>query len=412
MSFFAAALVVASSFVAQLDAPNPWGLPPPEREGASQAWLEGRRIWDLKECGRCHEGTGYEVPVQRDRSCVECHRAILNGDMLIPEDKAGAWRSHIVSLREAPALNLEGRARSSWIAAFVRRPHKLRRGIDASMPRLPITEIEAEYLAAFLTNDVEPSGDAVMMGDPKRGLAVMNAKGCGFCHAYTGTLIPLTSSKVAVELSFEQFAAGIQLAPDLRVMRERTRPAAVDAWLKTTDVVYPRVMPHVPLTDDERADVVAAIFLAKLKPLEKKSAPERLPLLERKVRFSEVQERVLQKTCIHCHADDSANLGIGGPGNNGGFGYAGTGLVLSSYARTQAGSVSRDGTHKRMSIYRPVESGPMKGMPLLVAQLRARQIEEAGDVVEGVVGMPLGFPALTPEDLQLVESWVAQGRPQ
>jgi hypothetical protein len=26
-------------------------------------------------------------------------------------------------------------------------------------------------------------------------------------------------------------------------------------------------------------------------------------------------------------------------------------------------------------------------------------------------GMPLGYPSLTPEEIQLVESWVAQGRP-
>ena len=27
-------------------------------------------------------------------------------------------------------------------------------------------------------------------------------------------------------------------------------------------------------------------------------------------------------------------------------------------------------------------------------------------------GMPLGLPSVTPEELQLVESWIAQGRPE
>jgi hypothetical protein len=29
-----------------------------------------------------------------------------------------------------------------------------------------------------------------------------------------------------------------------------------------------------------------------------------------------------------------------------------------------------------------------------------------------VRGMPLGLPAVGPEEIQLVESWIAQGRPQ
>ena len=152
------------------------------------------------------------------------------------------------------------------------------------------------------------------------------------------------------------------------------------------------------------------------------------------MRFAEVSEAVLKKTCIHCHADDSRNLGVGGPGSSGGFGYAGTGLVLTSYARVLAGSQrapTREPDRERLlddtfgvfappapprgehkSVFRPVGSGPLQGVPLLVAQLRARQLEEAGEVVPGVVGMPLGLPAVTPGELQLVESWVAQGRPQ
>jgi hypothetical protein len=46
-----------------------------------------------------------------------------------------------------------------------------------------------------------------------------------------------------------------------------------------------------------------------------------------------------------------------------------------------------------------------------VARLRARQLEEAGQPDPNLRGMPLGFPALTPEELQLVESWLEQGRP-
>ena len=52
------------------------------------------------------------------------------------------------------------------------------------------------------------------------------------------------------------------------------------------------------------------------------------------------------------------------------------------------------------------------GTPRLVAHLVARHVEEAGGRVDGVRGMPLGLPPLSFEDIQLVESWIAQGRPR
>jgi hypothetical protein len=39
-------------------------------------------------------------------------------------------------------------------------------------------------------------------------------------------------------------------------------------------------------------------------------------------------------------------------------------------------------------------------------------MEERGQRHALVRGMPLGLPALTPEQVQLVESWIAQGRPR
>jgi hypothetical protein len=52
-----------------------------------------------------------------------------------------------------------------------------------------------------------------------------------------------------------------------------------------------------------------------------------------------------------------------------------------------------------------------EGLPRLVAALVARQREDAGQVSDDVRGMPLGLPPLTAEQIQLVESWVEQGRP-
>jgi hypothetical protein len=63
---------------------------------------------------------------------------------------------------------------------------------------------------------------------------------------------------------------------------------------------------------------------------------------------------------------------------------------------------------ERMSVFAKTADGT----PLLVASLLARQKEEADEVVPDLRGMPLGLPALSAEQVQLVESWVAQGRPQ
>lgn len=392
----------------------------------------GHLLLERYECARCHVIDGHSVV--RDKSCVECHRAILAGTLTAPADVLERWQGKLRHLLEVPSLTgLAGRMRPEWIASYLQRPHDLRRGLGESMPRLAVSAPEAAAIARTLTSGKQPSDAPVPRGDTVRGLALLETKGCAVCHAYTGTRALHGRQPAGVDGA--TLARGIKLAPDLRFTRDRTTAAAVDALLRDPRAAKAdAAMPAIALGDAERHDLLAAIFDVPLPLAPAHEPPPRLPLLSRKVRFAEVAAAVLDKTCIHCHADDSRNLGVGGPGSSGGFGYAGTGLVLTSYARVQAGSQRsatpllerelllfdvfagpprgppRRGEHK--SIFRPVEAGPMQGVPLLVAQLRARQLEEAGEMVPGVVGMPLGLPAISPEQLQLVESWVAQGRPQ
>jgi hypothetical protein len=61
---------------------------------------------------------------------------------------------------------------------------------------------------------------------------------------------------------------------------------------------------------------------------------------------------------------------------------------------------------------RSVFSAMSDGTPRLVAALLARQAEEAGQPNPAIRGMPLGLPALDPEAVQVLETWIAQGRPQ
>jgi mono/diheme cytochrome c family protein len=414
--------------------------PPPaapgDVENPRRMRARGAALVQRFECGRCHQSG--PIPVEdTDRHCVACHRRVDPPPSLIdplePLDplnpfgplgslgrrpRPGRLEGNVTHLRELPSLDVAGRLRASWIATFLQRPHDLRRGMGETMPRLSITPAEANAIAHHLTRGTEPPSAEVAPGDVERGLDVLEAKGCGTCHAFTGAPRLLVAralppdAKGAPLVDGVRLVRGMSLAPDLRFTRDRTTRAHVQRVLEGFDREG-RVMPHIPLTVDEMNDVVAALFDAKLTAPRIVLPPERLRPLERRVSFEEVRARVLTKTCIHCHADDSLSLGVGGPGNSGGFGYAGTGLVLTGYARVLAGSPRPvDGDATRKSVFRLVDDGPLRGVPLLVAQLRARQIEEAGGVVDGVVGMPLGLPAVTQEELQLVETWVAQGRPQ
>jgi hypothetical protein len=51
-------------------------------------------------------------------------------------------------------------------------------------------------------------------------------------------------------------------------------------------------------------------------------------------------------------------------------------------------------------------------LPRLVHALRARQFEEAGEIDPSIRRMPLAHPALSAEDIQLVATWIAAGRPR
>jgi hypothetical protein len=118
-----------------------------------------------------------------------------------------------------------------------------------------------------------------------------------------------------------------------------------------------------------------------------------------------VQARVLRKVCWHCHSQPDFTRGDGGPGMTGGFGFAPRGLDLSTYSGVLSGLRDREG--RGTSVFTPRADGE----PLLVAVLRARQAEECGVTTE-LRGMPLGLPALSAEEIQLVDSWVEQGRPE
>lgn len=369
-----------------------WGTTPSTTAPDPAALLE------RFECHRCHEGTGLSA-VSEDKHCVRCHQAILDGRFEAPPETLAAWRANLRSLPAVPSLAGLGRVlRREWVETFLAAPVDLRPHLPATMPRLSLSKQEAAALARHLVPTDEPGASP----DPsleEEGRLAYRRLGCAGCHAFSG-------SQEAAEAGAAG-SAGRVLAPDLRFARQRMRPGALVPWLLEPGRLRPEtLMPKLTASEREARALAAFIWYTPLAETPPASAPTRLPPLERKVSFAEVERRVFRKVCWHCHSSPDFNRGDGGPGNTGGFGFAGRRLDLSSYEGVAAGLLGEDG--QRRSAFAPTADG----VPLLLAALLARQAEEAGGVIPGVRGMPLGLPSMSAEEIQLVESWIAQGRPR
>lgn len=345
------------------------------------------------QCARCHDIPGV-APAPVLQHCVHCHQQIVAGTFAAAPTAPGdlaRWRPHLTSLPVAPNLAAAARLRRAWVVDFLLRPVDVRPHLPATMPRLPITRAEATTLATFLV-PVEHDGPPAV-GDPARGAVLVVARGCPTCHAPAAAPPPGRPPDAFV------------LAPDLRRVAERVQPGVLIDWIvDPAHVVAGAAMPALGLNLDEARDI-AAYLQASAGPVPPPPVPPRLPLLTREVSYDEIERRVFRKVCWHCHGAAHYAHGDGGPGNTGGLGFAARGLELASYAGVASGSLGADG--RRRSVFAPMPDGT----PRLVAHLLARQREEQGEVTE-VRGMPLGLPSLAPADIQLVESWIAQGRPE
>lgn len=378
----------------------------PERSGDP---VRGRELVAEYECNRCHDGTGLG-PAQKHQACVGCHQEVLSGQRAVRPEMVERIRHDLVSLRFAPSLASAGaRLRPEWIAHYLLEPHDQRPNLRATMPRLAVTVEQARDISAYLTEDAQPT-KAISLdpNDVPRGRTLVQQKGCGSCHvlsAFNADGFDLQSA--AVPRAEPETRGVVVLAPDLRFIRQRSTPAAVVRWLEDPSKVKPgTLMPRIPLTPDEARAIAAFLFDAPLAPEQPSAVPARLPVLDRRVTFDEVDRRVLRKSCRHCHGEADDVHGDGGPGATGGFGFAPRGLRFTSYEAISAGLLDPGG--KRTSAFAPLADGT----PRLVAALLARHGEEVGRPNAEVRGMPLGLPPLAPEDIQLVESWVAQGRPR
>jgi len=348
------------------------------------------------ECNRCHEVPDTRPP-PIEKQCVGCHQQIESGTFPAKPAAIERWRKRIVSLRHAPALRDSDRLRRDWVKQFLLHPHHVRPGSIAEMPRLAITDAEATRLATYLV----PSEDETPLDESPdmvaRGESLFHALACGRCHRFTGAAADDPALHAAGTLP----GAAWTLAPDLRFARDRMQPARLAAWIAS-----PRgAMPSLGIGADDARALAAFVATTPVAPQARPAVPARLPVLTRPVTWDEVSREVFHDRCWHCHAVPDLARGDGGPGNSGGFGFPPRGLDVSSYAGISEGAIDDDG--ERHSIFERLPDGT----PRLIAYLMARYREEAGGAVDGIHGMPLGLPPLSLERIQLVESWIAQGRP-
>lgn len=402
-------LVLAATGAACKDAPTRTEPPPPAAPVAPVPAalgdpVHGKALVEALQCNRCHDGTE-AAPPPANKHCVHCHADIVSGAFAGTPAQLARWKPIVSELTSAPSLaGSSKRLTRTFVRAYLARPHDLRPALVQSMPRLALTQQQIDDLAAYLAPDDPPR--VAPEGDLEAGRRVLESKGCTTCHAMTG--VPgLAISPIPVVIGGAALARAKRLAPDLRFVRERQSPSATAAWLADPEEVTPgTAMPRIPLSDVERRDVVAFLHRRELDELPRPAPKARLPLLARKVTYAEVDKAVFHRTCWHCHSEPDYAIGDGGPGNSGGFGFEPRGLVLSDYAGIAAGFLNAK--KERESIF---AAGP-DGVPRVVTALLARHAEEAFAETGPVRGMPLGYPPLALEDIQLVDSWIAQGRPR
>lgn len=405
----------------------------PSLAAAAPDPARGRAAIEAAECTRCHEIPGIE-PAPVEASCVGCHREILTA-AATPEGLTAArarypfFDRHLAAVQRghftqgAPSLVAVGRRlRPAWLRAFLAAPWDVRPHLSESMVRVGFDDATLDDVVAFLTADAAKlSGIAPPPAEPAliaAGEALFRTRGCPVCHLTGARRFPEAGPDALVPAPLGPKA----LAPDLLHVRDRLRPEALVPWLLEPKALKADTqMPPTSFTPAE-ARAVAAFLLHGALGAEAPAAvaaPAKLPRAAKAPSYTEVDERVFSRWCIHCHMDPEPNGGDGGVGWGGGLGWPARALSFDSYAQLKAGSRAPDGA--RVDVLGPRADGP----PLLLERLLRRHGEAARDRVRpgedgrlvaapakgSPAGMPLGLPPLPAAELALVAAWLEAGAP-
>lgn len=363
----------------------------------------GRKLVEKFECHRCHDGLDDLKPMASERHCFRCHKEVLEGRFKEKADHK-RWKKNVDVYQAAPSLAAAGkRLEYQWVVGYLLEPHDLRPNMVSNMPRLPLDPQQARDIATYLRKGVEPTKEASLEGaDTAAGRKLMEKSQCGKCHIFSG-VEPLPE----VPNKKRETRTTVQLAPDLRHARARLDASTVVDWLLDPLKMKPNTeMPQTPMSREDARNIAAYILTTKLTPPVTVAIPELPKPLDRRVTYDEIAKKLFDVTCRHCHGNPDVALGDGGPGNSGGFGFKPRGVELTSYQRVAAGYL--DDAGERHSLFKKMKDNT----PRLIATLMARHAEIAGKPNPEIRGMPLGLPPIPIEDIQLLVTWVAQGRPR
>ena len=428
----AAPLASASQDAATSDAP-PVPITKWDPDARARAIAAGKSVLDKHECTRCHTIDDVAA-ASRPLACVSCHQ-FMHG--LAPGDKAyeslvakwgkdvlDRYQRNIVHLQRVPDLTMIARrVRGDYLARVLAQPFDQRPLLDESMIRHALSDDEIKSVVRYFVARAEaPDPYAPGYAAPAlpakpddarlaRGKELVKAKGCAACHTLGNVDLGVTRAQL------EASRVTAALAPNLRFVRERTRPDAFVAWVRSPSSILPGTsMPAMGLTVDEAEAVRDYVYSAdaELKPAPVPPAIQPPAILSRSVSYAEMKERVLGKVCVHCHMNDYEK--DTGPGNKGGLGYAGVGLRMRTYETLVQGAVGPDGKRYGVLVPRKGES-----IPPIVRVMLERRIEGQRDHVAPFEdyarpdyphtrpAMPMGLPSMTDEQIALLATWIAQG---
>lgn len=396
----------------------------------------GRDVLIKNECRRCHDIDDLPAPV-RPNYCTSCHE-FLNG--LKPGEKQfeelksryGAdilarYQKNIVHLIKVPNLtNLAKRVRPDYIATFLAQPYDQRPTLEESMIRHHLSDDEIKSVVRyFAAVAYAPDPYAADFKAPElgarpaqsridQGKKLFMSKACPTCHTFGNVDTGVTREAL-------EAARGTNgLAPNLRFAKDRTRADVIVDWILNAQKIKPdTTMPPSALTRGEAEAIRDYLFFGdpELHPPPEPIAIAPPKILDREVKWEEMKARTIGKVCVHCHMNDYEK--DTGPGNKGGFGYHGIGLRMRTYEALVDGAVGADGKRYSVLVTQPGEAMP----PILLAMMQ-RRVEEQRDhvpafedyerpnypsVPKHALGMPMGLPSMTDEELSILATWIAQG---